>query len=159
MRCFGFTLTELLVSLSVLSVLLGFAAPSWRQTQDKVQLISLYQQLIHDVQTARVQALQRGTTLKLLRTTGCAWGSSNAADWSCGWQLQVAETGEVLASHRSEFALRIVFSNATPLSINGQGNLSGLGVRWVFQTAAGLTQVVCINTTGRIRSTVGDTCS
>jgi type IV fimbrial biogenesis protein FimT len=159
MRCLGFTLTELLISLSLLSLLIGLATPSWRSAQDKVQLNTSHQQLVIDVQTARTQALQRGANLKMTRITGCAWATSTSTDWSCGWQVQTADTGDILWSHHTALPLRISFSNAGALTINGQGNFSSLGIRWVFQTLSGQTLVVCINTTGRIRSIAAEACS
>ena len=83
----GFTLVELLMCLAVLGVMASFAIPSWQRLQERSRVEATRDQLMNDLQTARVRALQRGETLQLTHLRDCTWSTTADNDWSCGWQL------------------------------------------------------------------------
>jgi len=91
----GFTLVELLMCLAVLAVITSVAIPSWQHLQERSRVEAARDQLMNDLQTARVRAIQRGEALQLARLRDCAWVASTENDWSCGWQL-VVKTNQVV---------------------------------------------------------------
>jgi type IV fimbrial biogenesis protein FimT len=84
----GFTLIELMVTLSVLSILILVAAPAFRDTMMNVRMSANVNDLMSDLALARSEAVKRGVPVRLCRSQGtgtnCSGGGANG-DWSVGW--------------------------------------------------------------------------
>ena len=158
----GFTLVELVVCLSLLSVISAFAISNWQRLQERSRVEAARDQLMHDLQSARLLALQRGETLQLTRLRDCAWGSSVNSDWSCGWQLIVKGNQAVLQSAQLPTPLQVTFGKADPIDISPRGDLGTVGDRWVLksrQSTLNIANVLCLSSAGRLRWQSGETCS
>ena len=158
----GFTLVELLVCLSVLGIMASFAMPSWQRLQERSRVEATRDQLINDLQAARVRALQRGETLQLARLRDCTWGTSTDNDWSCGWQLVVKTNLTVLQTSQVQTPLQVTFAKTDPLDISQRGDLGTVGDRWVIksrQTALNIANVLCLSSASRLRWQSGESCS
>jgi len=158
----GFTVVEMLVCLGVLGVMASFAVPSWQRLQERSRVEATRDQLMNDLQTARVRALQRGEALQLTRLRDCTWATSVGTDWSCGWQLVVKADQTVLKSMQQLAPLQITFAKTDPLDISARGDLGTVGDRWVIksrQAAFNVSNVLCLSSAGRLRWQTGDTCS
>ncbi|PUE30661.1 hypothetical protein B9Z35_06280 [Limnohabitans sp. Jir61] len=158
----GFTLVELLVCLSVLGIMASFAMPSWQRLQERSRVEATRDQLINDLQAARVRALQRGETLQLARLRDCTWGTSTDNDWSCGWQLVVKTNQTVLQTSQVQTPLQVTFAKTDPLDISQRGDLGTVGDRWVIksrQTALNIANVLCLSSASRLRWQSGESCS
>jgi type IV fimbrial biogenesis protein FimT len=162
---YGFTLVELLVSLSVSAILVGFALPSVWRWQERARIDSVRQQLFNDLQLARVRALQWGQRLQLSRLTGCAKSATPASDWSCGWQLSTASgssgSSQVISTTSLDASVQVNFAKNTDFFISAQGDLGSIGDRWtVVSRYAGVnfSRSLCINSAGRIRWVEAATC-
>jgi type IV fimbrial biogenesis protein FimT len=158
----GFTLVELLVCLGVLGVMASFAIPSWQRLQERSRIEAVRDQLMTDLQTARVRALQRGETLQLARLRDCTWGTSTNNDWSCGWQLVVKADQTVLHSSQVQTPMQVTFAKSDPLDISQRGDLGTVGDRWVIksrQAALNIANVLCLSSASRLRWQSGEACS
>jgi len=159
----GFTLVELLVCMGLLSVLLALAIPNWQQTQERSRVEAARDQLMNDLQSARIRALQGGEDVQIVRLRDCAWSSAADNDWSCGWQLVTKNNQAVLQTSQVQTALQITFSKSTPLTINARGDLGTVGDRWVIKSrqniATSIASVVCVNSASRLRWQSGESCS
>ena len=158
----GFTLMELLVCLGILSLITSFAIPSWQGLQERSQVEAARDQLITDLQAARLHAVQRGQALQLARLKDCAWATSVESDWSCGWQLVVKADQTVLQNTPLSTALLVTFGKTLPLDISWRGDLGTVGERWVIksrQSARTLANTLCINSASRLRWQSGESCS
>lgn len=158
----GFTWVELLVCLSLLSLISAWALPSWQRAQERNRIEAARDQLISDLQHARIRALQRGEELQIVRLRDCTWGTSADNDWSCGWQLLVKTTQDVLYTSPWQAALQVTFSKTTPLTINPRGDLGTVGDRWVIKSrlsTPSIANVVCLNSASRLRWQSGESCS
>ena len=158
----GFTLVELLVCLGLLGVMSSFAIPSWQRLQERSRVEATRDQLMNDLQTARLRAVQRGEVLQLSRLRDCTWTTSSSNDWSCGWQLVIKTDQTVLLTSQLQTPLQVTFTKSTPLDISPRGDLGTVGDRWVIQSrysALNLANVLCLNSASRLRWQSGETCS
>lgn len=81
----GFTLVELLSVIAILTILSAMAAPVMADMVVRYRIDGLRSELIQSIQQARAEAMVRGSTVTLRRTTGCATPLVDTSDWSCGW--------------------------------------------------------------------------
>ena len=79
----GFTLLELLVTLSIAAILLAVGVPSYITFIDNNRVTSQANDMLYSVNMARSEAIKRGTEVRLVSVAG--------SDWSGGWNL-VADT-------------------------------------------------------------------
>ncbi len=80
----GLTLIELMVGVTVLSILLLFAVPSFQATIARSRLTSSTNDLVSAIALARSEAIRRGTRVTVCKSangTGC----TNAGGWQQGW--------------------------------------------------------------------------
>jgi prepilin-type N-terminal cleavage/methylation domain-containing protein len=159
---YGFSLIELLVCLGLMAGLTSFASPYWAKLQARLQVDTAREQLISDLQSARLLALQQGQTLQVARLGGCTWASSTGSDWSCGWHILTKASGQVLRTSAQQRAVVITYSKADPIDITPLGDLGQIGDRWSIKAlpaSLNLSEVVCLNSASRIRWQMGETCS
>ena len=152
----------MLVCLGVLGIMASLAITGWQRLQERNRVEATRDQLMNDLQTARIRALQRGEALQLTRLRDCTWATSPNTDWSCGWQLVVKADQTVLQSTQQLAPLQITFAKTDPLDISARGDLGTVGDRWVIksrQAAFNISNVLCLSSAGRLRWQAGDTCS
>ena len=158
----GFTLIEMLACLGVLGIIASWAVPSWQRLQERARVEAARDQLINDLQTARVRAVQRGEPLQLARLRDCTWATSANNDWSCGWQLLVKADQTVLVTSQQHTALQVTFAKTAPLDISQRGDLGTVGERWLIkskQPSLNVAYVLCISSASRLRWQAGESCS
>lgn len=99
-RCRGVTLIELMVTLAVMAVLLGIAAPSVTQFIVSNRLTSQANGLLADLSRARSEAGARHTPVTVCAaadSTTCA--AASTTNWESGWLVFVdADADGVIAS-------------------------------------------------------------
>jgi type IV fimbrial biogenesis protein FimT len=79
----GFNLVELLVVISVASILMGLGVSSYRYVTNSSRVSSEINSLLGDMQVARSEAIKRGQTVTICPSTDgatCAGGG-----WTSGW--------------------------------------------------------------------------
>ena len=160
----GYSLSELLVVLSLLAVCLQWALPSWQMWQTKQDIWSVRERLRLDLQSARVQAMQLARPLSLQPTRDCAWHSQAASDWSCGWQLMDPADNRSVQTTVLSQPVSVSFTKNMPLEISAEGDLGQIGERWTVQprtsqAASAAAQSLCLSGAGRVRAVAGLTCS
>lgn len=84
----GFTLVELLVGLAVAAILLGVAAPQFRQVVADSQLTSRYNEIPRVLRLARSEAISRAADVVI-----CARASERrcGTSWNAGWLVFVED--------------------------------------------------------------------
>ena len=158
----GFTLVELLLCLGLMAGIAAFALSNWQRVQERSRVEAARDQLINDLQSARMRALQHGETLQLVRLRDCTWATSAESDWSCGWELHTKATQTVLQTSQLSTPLQVTFAKSTPLDINPRGDLGTVGERWVIksrQTAFNIASTLCLSSASRLRWQSGESCS
>lgn len=80
----GFTLVELLVTVSVLAVLLAVAVPSFQSTIASSQLTGRTNELVSALNMARSEAIRRGTRVTLCKSSS-GTACTTSGNWEQGW--------------------------------------------------------------------------
>ena len=81
----GFTLIELMVTISLIVVIMALAAPSFTAFQRNAQLTSSANTLLSSLTAARAEAMKRGRNVTVAPVTG--------SNWNSGWIVFVDEDG------------------------------------------------------------------
>lgn len=98
----GFTLIELIVTMSIAAILLTVAVPSFQTTIANNRLATQTNSLVTAVNIARSEAVKRGTSVILCSSTNpnatapTCTGAGNT--WSSGWIVFVNGTGDTDAT-------------------------------------------------------------
>lgn len=77
----GFTVVELMITVLVAAILIAVALPSFRGTIINSNVTQTANALLHDLNTARSEAVRRGTLVAVISNSG----SNN---WSSGWYIE-----------------------------------------------------------------------
>ncbi|RYF02014.1 MAG: prepilin-type N-terminal cleavage/methylation domain-containing protein [Comamonadaceae bacterium] len=95
-RAPGFTLIEMMVTISILGVLTALAAPSFTDLIDRWRVIETAESLQSTIYIARSEAIKRGGRIVIQKITngtdGCTL-SPTTQDWGCGWFVYVDTNG------------------------------------------------------------------
>lgn len=118
-KSLGFTLSELLVTIAVLSILLSVAAPSFETLITNNRLIAQGTDLMSTLSFARSEAAKRATPVTVCRSTNGVQCTQNGTGWDIGWIVFVNELGDAEVVDESDLVLR-VFSN-----LDGGNTLEG----------------------------------
>jgi type IV fimbrial biogenesis protein FimT len=81
----GFTLIELMITLVVVSILLGIAVPYLGNFTKNSRLTGQANDLVIAIQLARSEAVKRGINTIICPSSNQTSCSSNASDWQNGW--------------------------------------------------------------------------
>jgi len=94
----GFTLIELMVTITILAILLGWAIPSFNNAALSSKLTGFANDLVASTQIARSEAIKRNAPITLCRSTDgltCA----GSGGWEVGWIMLSGTT--VLQRHEA----------------------------------------------------------
>jgi len=77
-RCLGFTLAELMITITIVGIVAAMAVPSFQDTLDRNLLKQVIESFKSDLQFARTTAIKQSQNIRINRTTG------NAGTWCYG---------------------------------------------------------------------------
>lgn len=127
----GFTMVELMVTLSVAAILLLVAVPSFRSITLSNRLTTAANQVVDAINAARVEAIKRNnyvqlcgstTTLNTSDTLGSACGSTSGAVMALGVDSSGSTTTDTIQDSPPGIATPLQLSgNFAALRFNGQG--------------------------------------
>lgn len=163
----GFTLLELLVTLSIAAILLAVGVPSYITFIDNNRVTSQANDMLYSFNMARSEAIKRGTEVRLVSVAG--------SDWSGGWNL-VADTNndsdfddpeDILMQWEalnSGGSLVIAVSNSptdTYMAFNSRGGLSPSNASFIFTLEPGDcdaidSRIISLEPSGRASVSHGD---
>lgn len=167
----GFTLIELLIAISLAMIVLSYGVPSFSSFIKNGRVTSLTNDLVTDINYARSEAVTRGESVVLCRSSNptvanpeCG-GSTN--NWTSGWLVFVSgdnnntydEASDTLlrATGESLGSVNIISNNAsnTNLTYRGDGSIDSPGGTAIFticdERGEGFGNQLQISPTGRPR--------
>lgn len=173
----GFTLLELIITVTILSVLLGIGIPSFRELQLNNQLTANANRVLGMLRLTRSEAVRRNTRVVMCRSTDqqqCNTDSALNRQWETGWIIfpDLDTDGEV--DSPDEELIRVVGPLPDGLTLRTGGNYSrhiafrplgrprgntGLGndtFRLCDERGGDYARKVVIAVTGRMRVARGD---
>jgi type IV fimbrial biogenesis protein FimT len=137
----GFTLLELMMTLTVAAILLSIAAPSFRYVTTANRASSEINALLGDMQMARAEALREGVYVTICASTDGAT-CAGATAWNTGWivftdapPLTTLEPGDTLVKIQRPFssADSLVSDNGiAAITFNREGIVWNLGQGFTF---------------------------
>lgn len=154
LRTKGFTLIELLVALAIFVILITLAIPSFTRTIQSSRADTEMGDLRRAINYARLEAIDRGTTLRLRPSAGgSVWTGELAVYDSTGTSANVLRVVPAMSSG----ATLTLTSGVTALDFNNLGGLAAPSTAVVISYVLGTqsrTLNVCLN--GRIQ--LGGSC-
>lgn len=150
----GFTLIELMVSVSVLAILAALAAPSMAGFIASQRIRAMATDLNLALVKARSEAIKQNASVKL---------SPLSASWASGWQIALtAPLNPALDTWSAKGAVVVTTSPSglTEVIFNTNGRVAATtSISFVFTASAtSNTRCVSVDTSGRPYSKVGSSC-
>ncbi|OAI21157.1 pilus assembly protein FimT [Methylomonas lenta] len=87
-KSLGFTLIELMVTISIAGILLAIAVPSFTSVITSNRLTTFANDLVTTFNLARSEAIKRGVQVTVLRK------GANSSEWESGWDVFVDINGD-----------------------------------------------------------------
>lgn len=170
--CLGFTLVELMITLTIAGIMLSLAAPSFQTFIRNTQVRSAADDLVSIFNYSRSEAVKRGwpvTVCKSANVEAAAPTCSTSAGWKDGWlafvdadqngtfnggdtRLKIGRptTDGISISGGTSFANYLTYL-PTGTSVGSSGNNSGA----LDLCLAGIKRTISVNATGRTRIDTG----
>lgn len=158
----GFTLIEMMVTVSVMAILLAIAVPSFQGVALSSKLTSLANDFVASAQLARSEAIKRNRPARLCASSDgetCTGG-----DWAAGWVV-LRDDGVVVQAQKKLPDGFMMSGNVTSISFSATGvgviAAATLTVCRKLPSVGSQERVVSISSTGRpsVKRTTTGLCS
>jgi len=171
----GFTAIELMVTVAILAVLAGLAAPSFNPIIERWRVRQISEELQSTLYFARSEAIKRGGNVTILRSDdggGCTAVGTDTSLWSCGW-IVFADLNSNGAQDNNEDTLQtapapnkvsVQFTNTSdakltdPIKVDRWGRFSSTNaaIDFAFRLtpksgSAASASSICVSSSGRIK--------
>jgi type IV fimbrial biogenesis protein FimT len=164
----GFTLVELMVTISIVTILLAIAVPNMSAFISGNRVSTAVNEFVGAIALARSEAIKQGRLVTIClsvnataTTPSCATGGT---DWTSGWLVYVEssttsnvgtyETAEIILARQPAFANNILIpSNATRITFNSSGQpITTTTNSFNFSYNNLYGRQVCMERTGRVKT-------
>ena len=171
----GFTAIELMVTVAILAVLAGLAAPSFNPIIERWRVRQVSEELQSTLYFARSEAIKRGGNVTILRSDdggGCTAVGTDTSLWSCGWIVfaDLDNDGELdsgedtLQTAPAPNKVSVQFTNTSdakltdPIKVDRWGRFSSTNaaIDFAFRLtpksgSAANASSICVSSSGRIK--------
>ena len=131
----GFTLLELLITMSLAAILLTIAVPSFRYVSNSNRIAGEVNGLLGDLQFARAEAIKEGRTVTVC-VSNDGQSCANSTSWQGGWivfsdptNVGVVDPGETILRWQKTFSSSDTFvasNNVSAITFNREGYAIGI---------------------------------
>src|SRR5579862_2013512 len=132
----GFTLIEVLITISVASILLTIAIPSFRYVTNSNRISGEVNGLLGDLQFARAEAIKEGRTVTVCVSNDGATCAPATTTWQSGWivfsdptHVGVVDPGETILREQTPFSSTDTFNasnGVSAITFNREGYAIGI---------------------------------
>lgn len=165
-RNIGFSLVELIVTLTVAGILLTVSVPSFINFVRSNRLVGITNNFVADLNLARTEALKRGVGVGVCSTASGGSSCSGSTNWNTGWIVfaDIDDTkttawtaSDVVLYRRDAVPPEIAITASADAVFYGRNGLTAAGAgNYSFcNPALGKTKDVTVNATGRHQLTQG----
>jgi type IV fimbrial biogenesis protein FimT len=166
----GFSLVELMVTVSLVAILAGLAAPSFQAQIDNSRLGSHSSTLMSSLLFARSEAIKRNTRVVLCKSAD-GESCTTSGDWQQGWiifvdadnnatratteqvvQQMPALSGTFKLSGNTNIANYVSYAGVGSALLTGGGFQAGTFTLCKISATGGDSREIIINATGRPRT-------
>ncbi len=143
----GFTLVELLITVTILAITLGLAIPSFRDLMVAQRMRSVAYDMTSDLVLARSEAVKRGENITV---------APDAGGWQSGWSVRAPASGTVVTS-RSAAGNGVLFTTApgtVTFDLNGRLGTITTPVRFELSDGASRNRCISLDPSGRPKSSL-----
>ncbi len=130
----GFTLLELMITVTIIAIITGLAIPSFSDTILKSRLTSQARDLLAGSLIARSEAIKRNQTVTLCASSN---GNSCSGTWANGW-IVITTDNTIVHAHKAAPTGFLINSPLTSITFRA----SGLGASMTTLTICKATPIV-----------------
>ncbi len=148
-RTAGFTLLELLVTIAIVAVIAGIAAPSFQNMMATQRVRSATGDLVSALNFARSEAVKRNRVVTV----------SPGASWAAGWSITYVDNGgntQTLQSHGGFDGLTVAGNTAISFRADGRRNSANVQIEIAPPSGSGAKKhCLSVSPTGKPESKAG----
>jgi type IV fimbrial biogenesis protein FimT len=150
----AFSLIELLITLTLITLLASIALPSFAGLVERNRIYSLRDQLQAQLQYARASSVLHNRDLEVC---GSSDGQGCDDQWQKGWALHFADSAQIVSHQQLSPNQRIMWAGATDrIRFHGNGTSPlGNGRFYICDLHQTVVLQIVINRQGRLRRVTG----
>jgi type IV fimbrial biogenesis protein FimT len=147
-----------MIVVAILSVLLLVAVPNFGGFVADGRVASVKSKLVSSISLARTEAIKRGSSVTLCRTSNGTACAADGTDWSAGWLMFDVASGNIIRVQTEiEEATSIIYSSNAKITYDGQGMLvtaAAGDTTFIIGDSSSATREegLFVRSTGRVRS-------
>lgn len=155
----GFTLIELIVTMTIIGILVALAAPGMQSFSSSNRLTTQINDLLADISLARSESIKRNAAAGICVTAANGTSCVSSGNWANGWLIYYCSSASTTCPSASKVTIKarepLTGNNTltTPgdeIAFSKSGMLSsGAGQVTLTDPKTGGKRIVCISSTGR----------
>lgn len=151
----GFTLTELMVTLTIVAILMGIGVPSYKYITNSDRVSAEINGLLGDLQFARAEAIREGQPVTVCPAADTSYSScaANAATWTGGWLVWADLNGNTTIDAPEILRVQQAFKSSDTLTSNATANAVVFNREGFAPTLGGPTAFTLKDSTANLKYT------